>query len=90
MNRPPPQLGPTVQTVDVEELYSVISGATSQNSAVAPSRVYDERFKQMLDMTGTFDGLSDIASQKSVPLAIRLQSIIQFKNHAFNHWRSRK
>lgn len=87
MNRPPPQLGLTVQDVNLEELYAVISGAASQDFALLQAST--ERLKQMLDMNGTFDGLSDIASQKSVPLAVRQQSIIQFKN-ALNHWRSRK
>jgi hypothetical protein len=74
--------------VNLEELFSVISAAASQD----PARVQaaGKRLDEMFGMIGTFDGLSDIASQKTVPLAVRQQSIIQFKNAALNHWRSRK
>lgn len=89
MPRPQPQLGLATEAINLEELYAVISGAASQD--VAQLQACTERLKMMMDMTGTFDGLSDIASQKtSVPLAVRQQSIIQFKNHALSHWRSRK
>lgn len=77
-----------VQTVNQQELYNVLTGAASQDPAlVGPSA---ERLKTMLDMFGTFDGLSTIADQRDVPLAIRQQSIIQFKNTAVSHWKSRR
>ena len=87
--RQQPQLGLNTQTVNVDELYAVISGAASQD--VARLQASTARLKEMFEMIGTFDGLSEIASRKdSVPLAVRQQSIIQFKNHALSHWRSRK
>lgn len=77
-----------VQHVSPTELYDVMTAASSQD----PSKVQASsiRLKQMLDMFGTFDALHEIAAQRTVPLAIRQQSIIQFKNAALNHWRSRK
>jgi hypothetical protein len=83
-----PRLGPLTETVDLEELFNVISAAASQDPAQV--RASSERLKEMLEMSGTFDGLSNIASQRAVPLAVRQQSIIQFKNAALSHWRSRK
>jgi hypothetical protein len=80
--------GPVMENVNMEELFNVISAASSQDPAQV--RASSERLKDMFEMFGTFDGLSDIASQKAVPLPVRQQSIIQFKNAAINHWRSRK
>lgn len=80
--------GVYVERVSPTELYNVMVAASSQD----PSQIQasSARLKQMLDMIGTFDALHEIAAQKTVPLAIRQQSIIQFKNAALNHWRSRK
>lgn len=83
-----PRMGPVVQNVNPEELLNVISAAASQDPVQVQAS--SDRLKQMFEMFGTFDGLSDIASQKSLPLAVRQQSIIQFKNAALGHWRSRK
>ncbi|KIM90936.1 hypothetical protein PILCRDRAFT_1173 [Piloderma croceum F 1598] len=83
-----PRMGPVVQNVNPEELLNVISAAASQDPVQV--RASSDRLKQMFEMFGTFDGLSDIASQKALPLAVRQQSIIQFKNAALGHWRSRK
>lgn len=44
----------------------------------------------MLDMFGTYDALHEIAAQRTVPLPVRQQAIIQFKNAAVSHWKSRK
>jgi hypothetical protein len=84
----PQRLGPVIENVNPGELFSVISAAASQDPAQV--RASGERLKEMFELFGTFDGLSDIASQKAVPLAVRQQSIIQFKNAALGHWRSRK
>lgn len=83
-----PVSGVATQNVSPDELYDAIYGAASQD----PSKVKasSERLKDMFDMTGTSDVLSQIAAQKTVPLQIRQQSIIQFKNTALNHWRSRR
>jgi hypothetical protein len=83
-----PRLGPLTQNVNPEELFNVISAAASQDPAQVQAS--SDRLKEMFEMFGTFDGLSDIASQRAVPLAVRQQSIIQFKNAALGHWRSRK
>lgn len=84
----PRALGVTVETVNPAELYEVMTGASSQD----PIRVQNcsKRFKEMLDMFGTYDALHEIAAQRTVALPIRKQAIIQFKNAALNHWRARK
>jgi hypothetical protein len=65
-----------------------MSAASSQD----PNQVQasSKRLKEMLEMFGTYDALHEIAAQRMVPLPIRQQAIIQFKNAALNHWRSRK
>lgn len=65
-----------------------MTGAASQDPALCQAS--SARFKQMLDMFGIYDGLHEIAASRAVPLPVRQQSIIQFKNAAINHWRSRK
>ncbi|KAF9464415.1 armadillo-type protein [Collybia nuda] len=80
--------GVKIERVSPEELYEVVTTASSQDPAQV--QVSSKRLKQMLDMFGTFDALHEIAAQHTIPLAIRQQSIIQFKNAALNHWRSRK
>ncbi|KAF9451646.1 ARM repeat-containing protein [Macrolepiota fuliginosa MF-IS2] len=81
-------LGVVVETVNPQELYQVLVYASSQD----PSQVQSssKRLKEMLDMLGTFDALQEIAVQRTVPTPIRQQAIIQFKNGALGHWRSRK
>jgi hypothetical protein len=74
--------------VSPAELYAVITGATSQDYEQVQTS--STRLKELLDLFGTFDGLSEIAAQRSLPLQVRQQAIIQFKNAALNHWRSRK
>jgi CAS/CSE protein involved in chromosome segregation len=88
MNARRPALGVIVENVSPTELYEVVSLASSQD----PTRVQasSKRLKEMLEMFGTYDGLHEIAAQKTVPLPVRQQSIIQFKNAALTHWRSRK
>ncbi|KAF8663451.1 hypothetical protein AX16_001021 [Volvariella volvacea WC 439] len=80
--------GVTVETVNLSELYDVLAAASSQD----PSKLEasSKRIKQMFDMFGTYNALHEIAAQRNVPLAIRQQAIIQFKNAALGHWRSRK
>ena len=80
--------GVNVEHVSPQELYDVMTAASSQD----PAQIQEssKRLKQMLDMFGTFDALHEIAAQRTVPLIIRQQSIIQFKNAALAHWKSRK
>ncbi|KAG1752648.1 ARM repeat-containing protein [Suillus paluster] len=82
------KLGPVTEVVDPQELYRVITQASSQNPAEV--RASSKRVEELLDCFGTFDGLHEIAATRSVPLHVRKQSIIQFKNKALNHWKSRK
>lgn len=77
-----------VDTVVPEELYQVIAGAASQDPRLVMSSA--ERLKEMVDMFGTFNCLSEIACERSLPLNIRQQSIIQFKNVALSHWKARR
>lgn len=74
--------------VDPNELFNVICGAASQDPALM--KASSTRLKDMLEMFGTYDALHQIASQTTVPLPVRQQSIIQVKNNALSHWRSRK
>lgn len=84
----PSNLGSITKVVDPQELYRVITQASSQNPAEVHAS--SKRVEELLDYFGTFDGLHEIAATRSVPLPVRKQSIIQFKNKALNHWRSRK
>ncbi|KAH7916807.1 ARM repeat-containing protein [Hygrophoropsis aurantiaca] len=88
MNRIPKKLGPVVENVSPEEVYNVITGASSQDPALVDAS--SKRLKELLECFGTYDALHEIAAQKSVPLHVRQQSIIQFKNAALSHWKSRK
>ena len=84
----PPILGVQPQIVSPEELYQVIVGATSQD--IKQIQASNQRLKEMLDMFGAYDALQEIATQITLPLSIRQQAIIQFKNVVIHHWRSKK
>ncbi|THH11497.1 hypothetical protein EW145_g638 [Phellinidium pouzarii] len=77
-----------IESVVPDELYNVVASATSQDPALVTASA--SRLKQMLDLHGSFECLNAIACQRSVPLIIRQQSIIQFKNAALVHWRGRR
>ena len=77
-----------VQTVSPAELYETIVGASSQD--VTQVQASSQRLKQMLETFGAYDALQEIAARPDVPLIIRKQAIIQFKNVVVHHWRSRK
>ena len=78
----------TVPSVNPTELLQVISDASAQD----PQRVQlaATRLKELFQFYGTFEGLQEIAAQRELPLAVRQQAIIQFKNSALSHWKSRK
>ncbi|KAG5650758.1 hypothetical protein H0H81_011149 [Sphagnurus paluster] len=86
--RPAMATGVNVEHVSPTDLYDVMTAASSQD----PSQLQasSKRLKQMLDMFGTYDALHEIAAQRTVPLPVRQQAIIQFKNAAVSHWKSRK
>ncbi|EMD40680.1 hypothetical protein CERSUDRAFT_111258 [Gelatoporia subvermispora B] len=77
-----------LETVSPEDLYNVVSGAASQDPALVQRSA--AQLKDMLEKRGAFDTLHEIAATRTVPLQVRQQSIIQFKNAALGHWRSRK
>lgn len=81
-------LANTVQTVTSDELYNVLHAATTQDPVLVIAS--SEKLKTLLTMIGTLDGLSAIATQKSLPVQIRQQSAIQLKNAIQHSWRSRK
>lgn len=83
-----PKPAPATEAVNPRELLDVIEGASSQDPA--RFQAASIRFKEMLVMSGTYDALSQIASQRELPLNVRQQSIIQLKNNALDNWRSRK
>lgn len=88
MHRPPPKLGSNVQDVNPQELFNVIAGAASQDPSIL--KASGERLKELMSMSGTIDGLSELVSRRDLPLAIRQQSVIQLKNTVASHWRSRR
>lgn len=79
--------GVNVVHVNTAELFEVLTAASSQDASRLAGA--SKRLKEMLDMFGTYDALYEIASQRSVSLAVRQLAIIQFKNSA-GHWRSRR
>ena len=79
---------PNIETVVPDEVYNVVVGAASQDPSLMSTS--SARLKQMLEMHGTYDCLSAVASQKTLPALVRQQAIIQFKNAALNHWRAKK
>jgi hypothetical protein len=80
---------PLTPRVDDQELYSALCGAASQD--VLLMKPSEKALKTMIeDCFGTFDALQRVAAQKDVPLPVRQLALIQFKNHALSHWRSRK
>lgn len=81
-------MGVQTQDVSPEELYEVIVDASSQD--VKKIQTSSQRLKEMLDMFGAYDALQEIAARNNLPLSIRQQATIQFKNVVVNHWRSKK
>ncbi|KAJ3989631.1 armadillo-type protein [Lentinula detonsa] len=81
--------GTDTQQVSPEELFQVISDATSQQD---PRRVESstKRLKELFQQPGVYDALHEIAATKTLPLTIRIQASIQFKNEALKNWKSRK
>ena len=66
----------------------MVCGAASQDPAQVQAST--TRLKELLEVPGAYDLLQEIAATKSVTLQVRQQAIIQFKNAASGHWRSRK
>ncbi|KAF9226602.1 ARM repeat-containing protein [Gyrodon lividus] len=80
---------PVTPVVDQDELLQIVTFASSQIPAQVQAST--ERLKVLLDThAGTYNGLHRIAADYSQSLHVRQQSIIQFKNAALAHWRSRK
>lgn len=83
----------SLEPVSPQELYAVLCDAASQDPALVQAS--SQRLKIMLDRQfGTYEGLSAIATTPDVPLPVRQQSIIQFKNAVTatsgSGWKGRK
>lgn len=85
---PLPVIPVAVETASAEEVYNVITAAASQDPRNLKASA--DRLKQLFNVLGTYDALSKITVQRTVPLQVRQQSIIQLKNGVVDHWRSRK
>lgn len=75
--------------MDQDQVLEIVTLAASQ----IPEQVKlsTDRLKDLLNTRpGTYNALHCIAADPSQPLHVRQQSIIQFKNVALSHWRSRK
>ena len=83
-----PGLLTTLPNVSLDELYNVLCGAASQDAALLKAST--DRLKEMHGMFGTMDALNAIATEKSAPLQVRQQSIIQLKNLLPHSWKSRR
>ncbi|KIK67986.1 hypothetical protein GYMLUDRAFT_36796 [Collybiopsis luxurians FD-317 M1] len=81
--------GIQTQQVSPQELFQVISDATSQQHPHL-LQASAERLKDLFQQPGVYDALHVIAADKSLPLLIRTQASIQFKNEALKNWKSRK
>ncbi|KAF9076797.1 ran binding protein 11 [Rhodocollybia butyracea] len=79
----------TTQQVSLDELLAVIYDATAQQDhrRVESSA---KRLKQLFQQPGVYDALHTIAADKALPLSVRIQASIQFKNEALKNWKSRK
>lgn len=75
--------------VDDDELLHIVTLTASQ--IPEQLKLSTDRLKVLLDTRpGTYNALHRIAADLSQPLGVRQQSIIQFKNTALSHWRSRR
>lgn len=75
--------------VNEDELLQTVTLAVSQ--IPEQLKASTDRLKVLLDTyAGTFNALHRIAADLSQPLQVRQLSIIQFKNVALSHWKSRK
>lgn len=80
--------GNTVPDVNPAELYDTITGCVSQDPATLSQ--YQKRLEDLLKLNGAYDALHDIGASRNIQHSVRHQALIQFKNAALNHWRSRK
>jgi len=78
---------PPPQPATLEEVFAIVTAATSQDPVVLKASA--DQLKQILERPGTLDFLQEIAAQKTVPVVVRQQSIIQIKNYV-KHWRAKR
>lgn len=76
-----------LQPATLEEVFAIVTGATSQDPVAL--KASEGQLKQILERPGTLDFLHEIAAQKTVPLAVRQQSIIQVKNN-MGRWKMKR
>lgn len=75
--------------VSPDELLQVLNNAASQNSTLVQTS--STQLASLIEKhTDVLDGMHYIATQRDMPLHIRQQSIIQFRNLGSSHWRSKK
>ena len=78
---------PPPQPATLEEVFSIVTGAASQDPVLLKAST--DQLKKILERPGTLDFLHEIAAQKTVPLGVRQQSIIQVKNNTLR-WRAKR
>ena len=78
---------PPLQPATLEEVFTVVTGATSQDPALLKAST--DQLKLILERPGTLDFLHEIAAQKAVPPVVRQQSIIQVKNN-LKYWKAKR
>jgi hypothetical protein len=74
--------------VPPEDILDVLKALSSQDPSHL--KAAEERLKQFGGQTGTWDTIHRFAADPSLPLDVRKQALIQFKNGALQRWRSRK
>jgi hypothetical protein len=78
-NEPPVQPG---------DILRVLQALSSQDPSAFKGA--EEQLKQFGEQPGTWELVHQYAAQKDLPLDLRKQALIQFKNSAVTRWRSRK
>jgi hypothetical protein len=71
-----------------DELLQIVIGSTSQDPVTMKAN--DGRLKEMVQLPGVLVLLYEFAVQRELPVPVRLQCILQFKNNAVSQWRSRR
>ena len=86
---PQPPESDTRTPVSPDELLRILNNAASQDSALVQAS--SAQLTSLIENhTDVLDGMHYVATQRDIPLHIRQQSIIQFKNLGSGHWRSKK
>jgi hypothetical protein len=76
------------QPVPPGDILNVLQELSSQNPVNFNSA--EEKLKEFGERLGTWDTVHQLANDDSLPIDLRKQALIQFKNCAVSRWRSRK